>query len=122
MEHINQQGLLDVESVSSVCGECVLKHAYPENSAIVLKIEHQGKNYGFMGISLPKEYLHDEHVNRLLFEMAEDIAFALHNISREKAQKESENLFRLLYGKRLNLILYLIYRISPIRTNDEHGN
>ena len=99
MEHINQQEFLDVEGVSSVCRECALKDSYPENSAIILKIEHQGENYGYMGISIPKEYLQDEHVNRLLLEVAEDIAFALYNISREKVQKESENLFRLLYEK-----------------------
>ncbi len=90
LEHIGQKKVLLVENPSRLCGKCALKNTYPKDSGIVLKLEHEGKSYGIMGLSAPKVYLYDEKINALLIEVANDIAFALYGIEVEEALKKSE--------------------------------
>lgn len=94
IEHIGQEKVFFIENPSTLCNKCILKNSYTKNSAIILKLEHNGKNYGFMGISAPKTYFYNEKIKTLFNEITNDITFALHNMEMEKQRKSMEKELR----------------------------
>ena len=58
------------------------------------RLEHGGKVYGLLCISIPVHFVTNEEEQSLLKELAEDIAFALHSIEGEKERKQAEKAIK----------------------------
>jgi PAS domain S-box-containing protein len=85
----------------SECADCPLSKKYAGRSAITARMEHGGKIYGILSVSIPIEVATDQEEHGLLEEVSGDIAFGLHTIGLEEehykadeALQESEKRLR----------------------------
>jgi PAS domain S-box-containing protein len=72
------------------CGDCPLADTYSGRSALVKRLEHEGKVYGILAASIPQELASDEEEQDIFSEVADDITFALHNFEVEEEHKQAE--------------------------------
>ncbi len=86
------------------CEGCPLAGAYISNDAAITRLEHAGKFFGLIAVSLAPDFAVDEEARGLLEEAASDISFALHSMelaekhsSAVDALKESEEGYRALF-------------------------
>ena len=79
------------------CSACPLADAFPDTSAMTVRLASQGKEYGYLGVCVPSEYANDEEEQSLLLEIAGDVAFALYSIETEKARDRSERTVRAIF-------------------------
>lgn len=83
-----------VEDTFSTCTDCPLSDQYAGRGAITIRLEHGGKIYGLLSVSIPRDYITDEEEHLLFREVAGDIAFALYNIELEDERKQAEEALR----------------------------
>jgi len=81
------------------CGGCILKSTYPGKESVIMRIVHNGKLSGLLILSLAPGISVKDEEEYLLIEVANDIAFGLHNIELEEKDKISEQKLRLSYQK-----------------------
>jgi two-component sensor histidine kinase len=78
------------ENPQNECKDCPLSVDYADRAGISLRLEYEGKIYGIISVSIPKKFVKDKEEHSLFKEVAEDIAFALHNIEVETERKQTE--------------------------------
>lgn len=84
-----QPGIVPV-SPSSECPRCPLEQLIGNKGCMITRIEHAGKVYGFLNVSLPIRLRDVLEEQSLFMEVAGDIAFALHTIERKQKRKAAE--------------------------------
>ena len=89
------------------CTACPLRFPYRGAAALTVRMVHGGRVYGVLSVALPAGIPPSSEEQRLLAEVASDLAFALHSLEQEEALRESEERFRLLAEHALTGI-YLI--------------
>jgi PAS domain S-box-containing protein len=87
---LNQSGLVLTQDPLSDCKDCLLSEKYAGRGAITVRLEHGGKIYGILCVSIPREVVPDEEEHGLLEEVAGDIAFGLHGIEMEEERRRAE--------------------------------
>ncbi len=94
------------EDPCSTCADCPLATNYAGRGGMTVRLEHGSQIYGLLCASLPTHLVTDAEEQALFHEVAEDIAFALHDIEleeqRERAQealaRQEAELRATLYG------------------------
>jgi response regulator RpfG family c-di-GMP phosphodiesterase len=75
------------------CGGCLLKNTYKGRESVIIRITHNGKLFGLLVLSLAPGISVKDEEEYLLREVANDIAFGLHNIElEEKLGKQTHDL------------------------------
>ena len=99
---LSQSGVVVIEDPSSTCADCPLSGMVCDYGTEAVRVEHDGKVYGVLTVSVPVEYVADEEEEEqvLFAEVARDIAFALHSIELEEERKRAEEALRE-YSNRL---------------------
>ena len=87
---LEQSGVLAIKDPVSQCDDCPLTRMYTGRNGLAIRLEHQGKIYGFMAVSVPDGFVADEEEQSLFEEVATDIAFALYNMKLDKERKKAE--------------------------------
>jgi PAS domain S-box-containing protein len=64
--------------------DCPLLDNYSEKAIMTARLEHGGTVYGLISVSLPEGFSADGEERTLFFEVARDIAFALHAIDADQ--------------------------------------
>lgn len=91
-----QSGVFVIQDQSSTCGDCPLAGNYQDRAAATIRLEYEGKVYGLLSTSVPRDLATDEEELGLLHEVAVDIAFALKNLELEEERKQVEERIRFL--------------------------
>lgn len=91
---LSSSKVIVVKNPSSTCNECPISENYQDNGAINMRLEYDGKVYGLLSASVPKNLLDEEEERELFKEVAGDIGFALHKIEMERDLRKSERKFR----------------------------
>jgi PAS domain S-box-containing protein len=91
-----QQGIVVTKDPPSTCTDCPLAKRYPGRAGFTARLEHDGKMYGLLTVSITGDFTADEEEQSLFEEVADDIAFALHviEVEEERKQAEKELLFK----------------------------
>jgi len=82
------------EDPFSACADCPLAGKYSGRGAMTVRLEHGGKVYGLLSVSVPRELATDEEERTLFAEVAGDIAFALYSIELEEKRQRAEEALR----------------------------
>ena len=91
---ISHSGVLVTKDPSSTCTDCPLSDKYHGRASMAVRLEHRGKIYGLLSVSVPANLANDEEEMVLVDEIARDIAFALHAIELEERHKRAEEELR----------------------------
>ena len=89
-----QSEVVLVEDPISACKNCPLSENFAGRGGMTVRLEHGGKIYGILCVSIPSEAVPDEEEHRLLEEVAGDIAFGLDTIELGEKQKQAEEALR----------------------------
>jgi PAS domain S-box-containing protein len=87
---LTESGVVLVQDPLSECRDCPLSGKYAGRGAITVRMEHGGKTYGILSVSIPIEVVTDREEHGLLEEVAGDIAFGLHTIELEEEHKKAD--------------------------------
>ncbi len=98
-ETLRQKGVIIIHNPSTECGDCPLVGQYTGRGGLSAKLEYEGKVFGILSASIPLEFSGDEEELSVFEEVADDIAFALHNFEIEEGRKQAEQA--LLEGESL---------------------
>ncbi|MBC8358463.1 MAG: PAS domain S-box protein [Candidatus Aminicenantes bacterium] len=100
---MKRSGVYAIVDPPKSCKDCPIAKGYKGKGAFAIRLEYEGKVYGFMSISIPLDFVKNKEEQALFKEVVDDIAFALHNIEveeerkkAEEALKESEEKYRTL--------------------------
>lgn len=85
-----QAGVVSIADPPSACPDCPLARSYDDRGAMFVRLEHSGKIYGWLTVSVPRPFIDLEEERDLLQEVAGDIAFALHDIGLKEARRRAE--------------------------------
>ena len=94
---LTQKDIVYIKDPVSTCTDCPLSSQYSGRGATIIRLEHQGKIYGFMSVSAPVHFIKDKEEQALFKEAASDIAFALYSIELEEERKKAEEKYRSLF-------------------------
>ena len=90
----SQKDPLLIVDKSRTCGDCYFKNACAGKEAVTLRVEYNNRFFGLLAITLiPDLYIRAEE-ERLLKEVASDVAYALHKLELEKTYKQAEEELR----------------------------
>jgi len=90
----SKRDLLMIVDKSRVCSDCYFKNACASKAAVILRVEYNSRLFGLLAITLiPDLYIRAEE-ERLLKEVACDLAYALHKLELEKEYKQAEEELR----------------------------
>jgi PAS domain S-box-containing protein len=81
---LKQQGVVTIKDPISTCLECPLIKQYSGRSAMTIRLEYNGKIYGLMSVSILVHLADNQEEQSLFKEVAEDIAFSIHNIELDE--------------------------------------
>ena len=88
------QAILSVKEPLKDCPDCSLSAYYRGCGAVAVGIMCNGRVYGVLVVSVPKEYVRDPEESTLLTELADDLGFALNKLDNEKRLRETEETLR----------------------------
>ena len=87
---LQQTGVLVLADPVSECDGCPLEKPHLERSVLIVRLEYAGRILGALGLSVPKAYAADAEELDLVDEIANDLAFALHNLASDARRREAE--------------------------------
>ena len=87
---LKQQGVVTIKDPASTCTECPLAQEHSCRGAMTIRLEHNGKVYGLVSVSIPGHLVDDQEEKSLFKEVAGDIAFAIHDIKLDEERKQAE--------------------------------
>jgi len=96
------------------CGGCFLKNTYSGRESVIIHITHNDKFLGLLVLSLAPGISVKDEEEYLLREVANDIAFGLHNIELEEKDKLSEQKLQQSYKRLRKTMEDTIYTIGKI--------
>jgi len=100
---LKQQEVVIIEDPVSICAECPLAQKYFGRGAMTTRLEYNRKVYGLMSVSIPAHFAIDQEEQDLFKEVAEDIAFGIHNIELDEERKQAEEALRASEERYFNL-------------------
>jgi len=91
---VDQSGVVVVADPAVECGDCPLAGIYAGKARLIARLEHGGRVYGFITVTVSVEMAADEEEQWLFEEAAGDIAFALHSMELEEDRKRAEETLK----------------------------
>jgi PAS domain S-box-containing protein len=112
-----QSGVVLTRDPLSECADCPLSKKYAGRAAITVRMEHGGKIYGLLSVSIPIEVATDQEEHGLLEEFSGDIAFGLHTIELEEEHDKADEALRQSEKRFRDLIENALVGICIIQDN-----
>ncbi|MBN1579861.1 MAG: GAF domain-containing protein [Anaerolineae bacterium] len=86
-----QANLLVIKDRSAHCANCPLSPKEKGTGTLAIRLEHEGRLYGVLAVSLPINLAADTDEQILFQEVAEDLAYALYSIEQRERRKQAED-------------------------------
>ena len=91
---LSQLGVIVIEDPETECTDCSLSRYYSGRGGMTIRVEHDGRIYGLLCVSTPKNLIVDSEEKSLLEEFAGDLAFALHSMELEANRNKTNELLQ----------------------------
>ncbi len=114
---ISQPGIVITEDPSSIFLDCPLAEKYMGRYAMTARLEHEGKVYGFLSVSMAGDLIAYREEQELFEEVTEDIAYALYNMDQEDERKRAETALKANEEKYRSLVETMTDGVFIIDTN-----
>jgi PAS domain S-box-containing protein len=88
---------LIIEKPAAQCVDCPLANAYDGRAALSACLEYQNKIYGWISVSIPRDFVKSAEVMELFEQVTKDIAFGLYRMELEAERKSSERALQEAY-------------------------
>lgn len=85
-----QPQVLITKDPFSRCSDCPIYSLYSGRGAMTVRLEYGKKVYGILCASIPKDFVSDKEEQSLFNEVADDIAFAIHDIELEQERNQAQ--------------------------------
>lgn len=115
-QSLDQAQMIIIDDWVSTCDDCPLYSSNASSGGLTSRLEHEGKTYGVLSVSVPVNMANDEEEQSLFQEVVDDIAFALYRLDIEYERNlaeelllESEEKYRLLIESTNDLV----YIVNP---------
>jgi len=115
---ISQSDVVFIDNPPLSCTECPLSSKYPDRGIMTMRLEHGGKIYGVLSVSIAKHFMADEKDQGLIDEVAGDIAFALHSIELAEDRKRKEKELQIILDAVPAMVFYKDTGNRIVRVND----
>ena len=99
-------GVVTVADSASSCIDCPLASYHGDHGVMASRLEQNGKVYGVIVVSPPREWISDSEDQELFKETADDVAFAISFLEQEERKNEAEAAFRESENKFKTLFEY----------------
>ncbi len=109
---LSQTGVVVTEDPASTCADCPLSEKHAGRNAMTIRLEHGGKIYGLLSVSIPEEFALSEEEQGLFKEVAGDIAFALYGMELEENRKHAEEQIRKSLREKETLLAEIHHRVK----------
>jgi len=116
---LTQQDLVIIKDPATTCTDCSLASKYANCGAMVIRLEHKGKIYGFLSVSVPFSFIDLEEEKDLFKEVADDIALALYSIKIEKRNKQVEEKIQKATNATIEAMSRIIDTRDPYTTGHQ---
>jgi PAS domain S-box-containing protein len=113
---LSQSDVVITEDPSSTCFDCPLAEKYSGRWAMTNRLEHKGKVYGLLSVSITGDIIAYKEEQELFREVTGDIAYALYNIEQEDKGKRVEMALKASdekYRSLVETITDLVFIIAP---------
>ena len=87
------------------CAGCPRAGTHEGRTGMAVRLEHEGKVYGLLVVSMPEKFFGFEEEASLFSEVAQDISFALYGIELEEERKKTEEA--LIQSEDYNRTLFM---------------
>jgi PAS domain S-box-containing protein len=91
---LDRAGVVVVNDPYEACKDCPLSEKYGGRSAMTVRLENMGRTFGMLCVSIPRPFSENEEEQKLLQEIAGDIAFGLNKMALEEELEENQQSFR----------------------------
>jgi signal transduction histidine kinase len=91
---LHRNRFLVTKNPSRECTNCPVSYMYDGRGSISARLEHDGRTYGILTVSVPIAYSQDPEEHELFKDVADDIAYALHSIEVEEDRRQKEAALR----------------------------
>jgi len=91
---LTKSGVILTKAPIPDCTDCPLSAVCNGRVSISIRLEHRGKVYGLLSISISVEFAENEEEKNLFSEVAGDIAFALYSIKLQEEHEQAEEELR----------------------------
>lgn len=93
---LSRPGIILIEDTLKECRGCPLAAEEINHRSLTCRLEHEGKIFGLISVNLPGNFAELQEEQKLVEEVAGDLAFALHKIRTESQLLETEKQYRVL--------------------------
>ena len=87
---LSASGCVYIQDTRQECGSCPLQGAEPSERTFTIRLEHAGRIYGLMSMSVPLDLSVDKQEQSLFEEFAADLSFALYRIQLEEDNTQAQ--------------------------------
>jgi len=77
-----------------MCVGCPISDKYGDKPRMIVRLEHGGRVFGVLSVSMPLDLVHSEQEHSVFEEVAGDIAFALYSMELEEERVRAEEALR----------------------------
>ena len=77
-----------IENPGEQCKDCLLSRQYDDRSVLTVGLNNSGIQYGLLSVSVPKKSSVDQEELNYVLELANDIAYALHDLELVRHQNK----------------------------------
>jgi PAS domain S-box-containing protein len=100
---LSQSQVVVTKDPSSNCPYCPLSSMYSGRGGMTIRLEYGEKVYGILCASIPNDFISDKEEQTLFNEVADDIAFAIHDIELEQERNRAQERVRETVKKLLTI-------------------
>jgi len=117
---LKQQGVVTIKDPVSTCLECPLIKLHSDRGAMTIRLEHNGKVYGLVSVSIPGHLVDDQEERSLFKEVAGDIAFSIHNIKLDEELQQSYQRLKKTMNATIDTMSRIIEAKDPYTSGHQH--